>query len=482
MILGVDIGTSVTKAALIGRDGRSVRSASRPSELLRGPDGVVEQELDAVVASVVSVVREVADGLEQPLDAIALTGQGDGLWLRDEYGAATRRAISWMDGRAADRVDRWRAEGVLSRVHALTGSGVFPGSHAALLAHLADHEPEALQRSTVAGYCIDAVLQRLTGVISVDASDATLPFLDVHSRTYVDQALVECGVESWRHLLPDPAAPGAVFSLSASGSRLLGLPEGLPVTAGPYDVMTCGIGAGAREPGDGTVVVGTTLSCQALTTDTTIDPADEPAGMWLCTPDPQVWQRTMPSMAGTAAIAHALSLIGAGTSDLQGLLEQSAPGAGGLHALPFVSGAGERAPFVEPHATSQVLGMTLTHGPADLVRAFCESVAFAARDCLEAAGLDGELSGCGGGLGTAAFAQLIADATGRSLHVPHEPFVGARGAAVVAWAALGTPVDHDAWTADRRVIDPQDQVRDQYEAGFARYREDVREARQRWTA
>lgn len=482
MILGVDIGTSVTKAALIDRDGRSVRSASRPSELLRGPGGVVEQDLDAVLASVVSVVREVADGLDTTLDAIALTGQGDGLWLRDDLGRATHRPISWMDGRAADRVERWRADGVLDRVHALTGSGVFPGSHAALLAHLGEQRSEVLERSAVAGYCIDAVLHRLTGEISVDASDASLPFLDVRSRTYVDEALEAVGVSRWRHLLPEPAEPGRVFSLSPGGSRLLGLPEGLPVTAGPYDVMACGIGAGARRPGQGTVVVGTTLSCQALTSDATIDPDTEPAGMWLCTPDPGVWQRTMPSMAGTAAIAHALSLVRAGTADLQGLLEDSSPGASGVRALPFVSGAGERAPFVEPRATGQLLGVTLANGPADLVRAMCESVAFAARDCLEAAGLDGELSGCGGGLGTAAFAQLIADATGRSLHVPHETFVGARGAAAVAWAALGTPVDEDAWAADRRVVEPQEALRDQYEAGFERYRADVREARQRWSA
>jgi erythritol kinase len=482
MILGVDIGTSVTKAALINRDGRSGRSASRPSELLRGPGGVVEQDLDALLASVVSVVLEVTKDLDQPLDAIALTGQGDGLWLRDEHGNPTRRPISWMDGRAADRVERWRAEGVLDRVHALTGSGVFPGSHAALLAHLDEHEPEVLERSAVAGYCIDTVLQRLTGEISVDASDASLPFLDVRTRTYVDDAIAACGVDRWRHLLPEPAAPRRVFSLSRGGAMLLGLPEGLPVTAGPYDVMACGIGAGARRVGQGTVVVGTTLSCQALTDEAEVDPDSEPAGMWLCTPDPDVWLRTMPSMTGTAAIAHALSLVGAGTANLQDLLDRSTPGAAGLRALPFVSGAGERVPFVEPHATGQIVGMTLQHGPADLVRAMCEAVAFTARHCLEAAGLDGELSGCGGGLGTEAFAQMIADATGRTLHVPDEPFVGARGAAAVAWAALGEPVDEDAWAQDRRTIAPRDDLTEQYEAGYVRYRADVQQARQRWTA
>ncbi|WP_375001185.1 FGGY family carbohydrate kinase [Aeromicrobium sp. CTD01-1L150] len=480
MIVGVDVGTSVTKAALIGRDGRSLRTAARDSTLRHRPGGVVEQDLDDVIETVAIVVRDVCAGLDEPPEAVALTGQGDGLWLRDEHGVATRPPISWMDARATARLDHWRTEGVVERVHSLTGSGIFPGCHATLLAHLAEHEPESLDRAAVAGYCVDAVLQRLTGVISVDASDASLPFLDVRRREYVEQALEICGLSAWQHLLAAPAEPGTVFALSVEGSAVLGLPAGVPVTAGPYDLQACGFGSGARELGQGTVVVGTTLSCQVLTADPSVPTDSAPAGMWLCTPDPQTYLRVMPSMVGTAGIAWALGLAGARAEDLDDVLAPTTIGADGLRALPFLSESGERAPFVDPRAQGQLTGLSLSSQPADVVRAVCEAVAHAARTCFETIGLDGELSGCGGGLRSRALTQLFADVIGRPLHVPREDQVGARGAAAVAWAALGSPVDAEAWAADREVAHPRPEATAAYDVGHVRYLEDLEDARARW--
>ena len=483
MIVGVDIGTSVTKAAVIDRDGRSVASASRESVLLHRSEGRVEQDLDDVLASVAQVVRDVAADLGEAPEAIAITGQGDGLWLRDVDGVPTHPPISWMDARASGLVESWRQGGtdsVVSRVHALTGSGIFPGCHAALLAHLAEHSPDVLGRSTVAGYCCDAVMEQLTSVLAIDASDASLPFLDVRSRTYVDEAVELCGLGRWRHLLVDPAPPGDLHPLSARGADLLGLPTGVPVSSGPYDLQACGIGAGARHVGQGTVVLGTTLSCQVLTEDTTVEPGSEPAGMWLCTPDPDTYLRVMPSMVGMSGIDWALGMVGARSEALDHVLSQSEPGSGGLRALSFLSPSGERAPFVEPRARGEVAGLTSSTSPADLVRAMCESVAYAARSCFEVLGLDGELSACGGGTRSEALAQIFADVLARPVLIPRETLVGARGAVAVAWQAMGDPVDLDAWSEDRRVVEPTEAGVAVYSEGYRRYVEDVAHARTAW--
>ena len=483
MIVGVDVGTTVTKAALIGRDGRAVRSAAAPSQLVRR--GVeVEQDLEDVLSTVAAVVREVCAGVDAPVDAIALTGQGDGLWLRDADGYAVRPPISWQDGRASSLVEEWRAEGapdgVMAQVFARTGSGLFPGSHAGLLAYLDAHEPESLRRAAVAGYCIDAVLQRLTGTISVDASDASLPFLDVRSRTYVDEALELCGIAGWRHLLAEPAPPHAVFALDDRGAALLGLPVGTPVTAGPYDLQACGFGSGSVAEHDATMVVGTTLACQVLTTDATVRAGDEPAGMWLCTPDPATYLHVMPSMVGTAGVDWALRTLGLEITALDTLLADSAPGAGGVRAFPYFSAAGERAPFVDPRARGRLDGMTLSTTPADLVRAVCESVAYAARHCFDRLGLSGEVAACGGGTRSKAWLQIFADVLGTDIHVPREPLVGARGAALVAWESLGVDIDVAAWRADRDVIAPSP-ASARYEVGYRRYLGDLATARASWS-
>ncbi|GAA2094331.1 FGGY-family carbohydrate kinase [Streptomyces albiaxialis] len=472
-VIGVDVGTSVTKAVAFDRDGRALHSAARRSTLLRQPGGVVEQDLEKVLESVAEVVREVVAALDGPPAALALTGQGDGLWLRDAEGRPVRNAISWMDGRAAPLVTRWLDDGTVRAVYEHTGSGMFPGSQAPLLAWLRAHEPESLERAAVAGYCVDAVAQRLTGTVSVDASDATLPFLDPRTRTYATKALDACGVADVAHLLPGPAAPGTVLGLDAHGAALLGLPAGLPVTSGPFDLPACALGSGVREIGDGLVIVGTTLACQVLTDRAEPGAGTEPAGMWLCTPDPERWLRAMPAMVGTAGIDWALATVGATTAGLEPLLAASPPGANGVTALPFLSEAGERAPFVAPEARARFDGLHLGHGRGDLVRAMCEAVGYAARHCLEAAGLSASLAACGGGTRSAAWLRAFADILGRQVRVPEETEVGAKGAALVARAALGDPVDEERWHGAYRVVEPDPELRGLYEKGYAAYRAEV---------
>lgn len=75
-IIGVDIGTSVTKAVAFDGTGGALASASRRSHLDMLPGGRVEQDLGDVVAGVGDVVREAAAAVGRPPDAVALTGQG----------------------------------------------------------------------------------------------------------------------------------------------------------------------------------------------------------------------------------------------------------------------------------------------------------------------------------------------------------------------------------------------------------------------
>lgn len=481
MIVGVDIGTSLTKAVAYDSAGRSLAYASTSSEVHHQPGGAVEQDLEQVIGTVGTVVREVADRLDSPVTAVALTGQGDGLWLRDADGAAVRPPISWLDGRAGSVLAKWQADGVAREVFARTGSGMFPGCAATLLSYLDQYEPEALDRATVAGYCVDAVVQRITGETTVDVSDASLPFLDPAKRRYSEDAVAACGLTHRRHLLPEPAPPGSVFRLNGPGAALLGLPEGLPVTAGPFDLPACAIGAGVREAGDGILTAGTTLACQVLTTDVGFDPGDEAAGMFLSTPYEGHYLRAMPAMVGTACIDWACGMLGIDLAEVSTLLTQSPPGARGVRALPFLSGSGERAPFVDAAARAQLSGLSLEHTRADVLRALCESVAYAARHCFDAAGLTGRLYACGGGVRSPEWTQIFADVLGRPIILPGDPGVGTRGAALVAAEALGEPHDAAQWTAPASVVEPDSAGMRYYDGGYAEYQSLLTAARGQWS-
>ncbi|WP_446038515.1 FGGY family carbohydrate kinase [Streptomyces sp. SID1121] len=476
MFVGLDMGTSVAKAAAFAEDGTALRVESTPISL-GGRGERVEQDLEEVVRAAAHVLAAVTDGGAPEL--VAMTGQGDGLWLVDAGGRAVRPAMSWMDGRAGDLVAGWMEDGTAERVYRRTGNVLFPGSPGPLLAWLDRNEPESLDAATTAACCKDILHLRLTGERGTDLSDASVPFLDPRTRTYSPEALAALGVAHRADLLPPIAA---TLPYGKADGRTPGLTAGTPVTSGPYDLPATAIGAGVTEPGDGLLIVGTTLACQVVVESVAFDA--EPVGFHLATARSDRHMRALPAMTGTVALDWVLGLVGATHDQVSGMLDESPRGANGVAALPYLSPSGERAPFVDPTARAEFTGLDLRASRADLVRGMCEAIALAARHCLDAAGLTGELAIAGGGTRSTAWLRLFADVLGRPLRVARGPEPGARGAVLAGVAARGGDVGHEldvaAWTAPEVVVDPDPAAVEFYDSAYVDYLFRVANARERW--
>ncbi|WP_394618878.1 FGGY family carbohydrate kinase [Lentzea sp. JNUCC 0626] len=459
-LLGIDVGTSVAKAVLFDENGQVIRRASRPITLLHPRRDHVEQDVGELMREVLSAIEEVTAAATPSL--VAVTGQGDGCWLVDDRGRPVRTAINWMDGRSAGIVDEWAQDGTTAKIYSVNGNAVFSGSMAPVLAWLDRHEPRSLDLATTAAHCKDVVFGQLTGVRATDTSDASLPFGAPEGGTYSADILRLTGLAHRADLLapvvsPLPIAPG----------RTPVLPSSALVTSGPFDLPACAVGGGVDLPGDGLLIVGTTLGCQVLTDR--LDTSGAPAGMHV-TSAPGRWMRVMAAMSGSSALDWVLNLTGLRHESLDAVLATSAPGASGVEALPHLAPSGERAPVVDPTASGQFTGIRLTTTPADLVRATCEGLAYTARECFEAAGLRGRVVVCGGGARSRAWLEIFASVLNRPLHVARSPEVGARGAVLAALRATGADPDVTAWTAPEAVVDPLPALVPQYEDGYLRYR------------
>ncbi|GAA3823975.1 FGGY-family carbohydrate kinase [Streptomyces coacervatus] len=436
----------MVKAAAFDGEGRELAVEARPVGLaLHG--GRVEQDMEEVYAAVVGVLERLVARVPEPVELAGLTGQGDGVWLVDEDGSPVRSAASWMDGRAYELLDQWLADGTFETVFRRTGSAMFPGCPGPLLAWLDRYEPKSLDAAATALYCKDMVFRRLTGApATTDVSDASMPFLDPRTRTY-DNGVVELlGLTHRRGLLAPIGDP-----IATAEARGEGLPAGTRLANGPYDLPSCALGAGVTSAGDGLLIVGTCLASLVATTD--LDLTGEPAGLYISTDRPGHWLRAMPAMVGTAALDWVLSTTGVHHEDVDGLLAGTPPGANGVRVLPYFAPSGERAPFVEPHLRAELTGVSLESTKGDLIRATCEGIGFAARHCLEAAGLKGSLAVCGGGTRSPAWMRLLADVLGRPLRVV-EGEVGARGAVLAAAERYGVALDAAAWTEPTAVVEP----------------------------
>ncbi|MGW2635432.1 FGGY family carbohydrate kinase [Streptomyces sp. NPDC001348] len=472
MYIGIDVGTSMVKAAAFDGSGRQLAVEARPVGLeLRG--GNAEQDMAEVYGAVVAVLGALTDRVPEPVELAGLTGQGDGVWLVDAEGRPVRPAASWMDGRAHELLDQWLADGTFEAVFRRTGSAMFPGCPGPLLAWFDRYEPGALDAATAAVYCKDMVFQRLAGTARAvtDVSDASMPFLDPRTRTYDNRVVELLGLTHRRRLLApvsDPVATGR--------ARGEGLPAGTRIANGPYDLPACALGAGVTRPGDGLLIVGTCLASLVATTD--LDLTGEPAGLYISTDRPGHRLRAMPAMVGTAALDWVLSTTGVHHDEVDALLADTPPGAHGVRVLPYFAPSGERAPFVEPRLRAELTGVSLESTPADLIRATCEGIGYAARHCLAAAGLTGTLAVCGGGTRSPAWTRLLADVLGRPLRVV-EGEVGARGAVLAAAERYGVALDADAWTRPTLVVEPDADRAGYYAKGYEEHLERLAGARGR---
>jgi sugar (pentulose or hexulose) kinase len=125
--------------------------------------------------------------------------------------------------------------------------------------------------------------------------------------------------------------------------------------------------------------------------------------------------------------------------------------------------------------------MNLSTTREEIVRAVCEGVAYAARHCLEAAGLEGEVAICGGGAESREWRQVLANVLGKPLRIARKPEVGARGAAMAGLIAAEEDFDRAEWTSSEGYVEPDEGVADLYEEGFSHYLASIEAARGLWS-
>jgi xylulokinase len=403
--LGFDVGLSGVRATVVREDGVLVASARRPHQRARTGDGIAEHDpldwLDGVAAAGREAVAAAGDAR---IACVGVAALGPTPVLVDEGLRPLTTALLF----ALDR----RAEPQRLRMDAPTGDNALPK-----LAWWLEREPALAARAAWALDATGFVVASLTGRPAMD------------SITAGDYALA--GSEP-PVPLPAPLEPTATAGgLGRDWAGRLGLRPGVPVTVGTYDSFVDLAAAGVRHPGDGGLVLGSTMIICRVTEDG-IEP---PAG--LATSDYPGEGRLVGgwTLSGGRVLDWFSGRFGAGDD----LAEASAElGPSPLLALPYIGG--ERTPVWDPHARGALIGLTPGTGPAEVYRALVDSLALAVLDHAER--LEQALGPCsvwrstGGGTAHALWAQATADALAAPLEIAPDA-AEAVGPALLALRAVG---------------------------------------------
>ena len=471
MYLGLDIGTSAVKAAVIGERGQLVDQASsrlttsHPHPLWS--EQHPEQWWDAVSAAVLGLRRDVRSQLK----AVGLSGQMHGAVLLDRNRSVLRPAILWNDGRSiAECAELERIE---PDTAAITGNRAMPGFTAPKLMWVRRHEPRLFEQTATVLLPKDYVRMRMTGELASDVSDASgTLWMDVGARDWSDRMLEATGLT--RHHMPGlfegDDLTGRVREAIAAEWGI----GTIPVVAGGGDNAAGAISAGVVEAGEGLLSLGTSGVLFVADDRYRANPA---GGVHtFCHALPNRWHQMAVILSAASCIDWAARVCG--MSDASALLTQIENAALSDVTelfLPYLSG--ERTPHNNPYAQGVLFGLTHESSAASIGQAVLEGVAFAMRDGFDALRSTGvrveSISVIGGGARSTYWGRILSSVLNFPLTYRKDGEVGpALGAARLAQLfvnggqrdllAAQPPVSH--------VIEPDQAWAHRYEERLQRYR------------
>jgi xylulokinase len=475
VLVGVDVGTSGTRALAVTTEGELVAEATRPHQLLTPRPGWTEQHPAEWWDACKGVLAEVAAAGGE-IVGLGVTGQMHGSVFLDSAGEVIRPALLWNDQRTADECDEITARVGAERLLELAGNPALTGFQAPKILWLARHEPDAYARVASVLLPKDYVRFELTGERATDASDAagTL-LLDVRARDWSDEILdaLEISREWLPRVYEGPETTGTVRDELADE---LGLPRGLPVAAGGGDNAAAAVGVGVVQEGSVSTSIGTSGVLFAHRDEFTPDPSGRVHAF--CHAVPGAFHLMAVTLSAGGSLSWWREQLGGGADfeELVGEAEPVEPGAEGLVFLPYLTG--ERSPHLDPRARGAFVGLTVRHGRAHMTRAVMEGVAFSMRDGLEVMrGLgtpDDDMRAVGGGARSPLWLRLQADVYGRAVRRTEVDEGPAYGAALLGGVAAGVFADVDDASSRVRlradVTDPDDDRAHRYDELYSVYR------------
>lgn len=487
LLLGIDIGTSGTKCSLYRLDGSMEASAYQEYPMLHPQPGWAEQEPERWWKAVCENLQDcfVRQGVDSGrIAAVGVSGT-NAVVLVDAEGRALGHALGLHDQRSSAQLRALQESIGAELVLEHAGNRLAKGSFALpRLKWLQDNCPELIARSrcflTPCGY----ITRQLTGEFVISHSRANLTLLaNIHTGDW-DERLVE-GSGFPAELLPR-SIPGCSVAGTVTGeaARATGLKEGTPVAAGAVDTVQATLAAGAVEPGDIAITIGSSGRVCTISRGPILD-----SRLLNCeSPVPGVYTIIQTTDNAGVSLRWFRDVFGGAVRDeaqsrglsTYALLDEKAaaapPGAGGMLYLPYLSG--EQSPIWDSAARGVFFRMSQESSYGCFVRAVLEGVAFSIRDCLELVLQDGERPDCipiGGGVANSeVWCQIFADVLGVPVTKLVQPETETLGDAITAAISIGLP-QPDLYLGRRmiaksRIFHPRDELRGLYDESFRQYK------------
>ena len=444
MYIGLDIGTSGTKAALIDQKGTvlGVYQVNYGFSNTRG--GYRELNAGQVWEAAKKCLLEV--GKKGKARSITVSSLGEAIVAIDEEGRPLADGITGTDIRGEEELEELTRQFGSRKLTDITGLNLSTIYSANKILWMKRHRKELYEKSWKILTFQDYIIYRLCKRAVIDYSMASRTLLfDINRNGWSGELLewTEISAQKLAEAVPAGTVAGTILP---SLAKELGLSGDIKVVAGTHDHICNAIGSGVCEAGSCADTVGTTEGMTAVLERSWLSSEHIEECQISCEPfavsglfNTVAWNNTSGVLLkwfvnqfvkeeDPADILH--------TFEKMNRQMQKEPT--DLLVLPHFSGAA--TPYMDSRSRGAVLGLTLDTKREDVYKALMEGANYELAlilEGLERAGLEPRKIVATGGALSPELLQIKADVLGLPVHTVKNRQTGTLGGAILGAVALG---------------------------------------------
>lgn len=434
-LLGLDVGTTGTKAILFSVSGEVVAQAYQGYPTQMPQVEFREQSPEDWWQAVCQVTKAVCAGKEEKVAALSLSTQGGTMVAVDKEMKPLRPAIVWNDVRAEEECREFLEQvGPANLMYRKTGWELHPSASSANVRWIRKHQPEIFEKLAMYLSVPDYIAMKMTGRPAVDISNVGINrFADIQKAEYDAALLAFSGLHAQQlaEIVPSGTFLGR---LTEKAAKEMGLTTNTAVVSGAHDQYAVALGAGAYNAGDILIGSGT---CWVVT-GIGDQPAFETGLAQSVAAVPGQWGSLCSLPSGGICLEWLRKNFGNDIPYEQINKETAVRKAAeeGLFFYPFSGFAENDKQFTR----GSFLGLDLSHDTFHLTRAVMEGVVFQIVGILEkfpAEFQPKELILSGGASKSPVWSQILADIADLPVRIPETADLGCVGAAILAGVGSG---------------------------------------------
>ncbi|MGD7007273.1 gluconokinase [Metabacillus sp. 84] len=449
-MLGIDIGTTSTKAVLFTEAGE-VNQQENIGYPLHTPDiSTAEQDpeemFQAVMEAASNIMRRHPD---KHVSFVSFSSAMHSVIAMDEHDQPLTPCITWADNRSEAWARKIKNELNGHEIYRRTGTPIHPMSPLSKIAWMVHEFPERAKKTKKYIGIKEYVFKKFFGQYVIDHSLASaMGMLNLENLDWDEEALAIAGVS--RDHLSEPVPTTTIFrNCDPDLAKQIGLDPDTPFVIGASDGVLSNLGVNAIKKGEIAVTIGTSGAIRTI-----IDkPQTDDKGRIFCyalTKDH--WVIGGPVNSGGMVLRwirdefasseiETAKRLGIDPYDvLTKIAERVRPGSDGLLFHPYL--AGERAPLWNPDVRGSFFGLTMSHKKEHMIRAALEGVIYnlytvflALTECMD--GPVTRIQATGGFARSEVWRQMMADIFESEVAVPESYESSCLGACILGLYATG---------------------------------------------